>query len=100
MPTPPLFVSVVRNVWLRRESSRQEQVMRPIGENIARLDAILHAQVLPFVLDSIRQWQLEAESLVNVAHLAIEQNDLVRLRQLDDQAMRLLRRRREFCRMN
>jgi hypothetical protein len=66
--------------------------METIGQNIVRLQELIHTPVIPPPA-WIAKWQTEAEHVLFLAHNAKDENDIEQLRMLDAEAERLVRER-------
>ena len=66
--------------------------MAIIGENIVRLQVLIGTPMDPAPAWA-RKWQIEAEHVLHLSHDAKNIGDLDRLRMLDNEAERLLRKR-------
>ena len=73
--------------------------MEMIGTNIEELDTVLRTQTPPTPQPLI-DWQLEAEHVVNAAEFAKRKNEIEKLRELDDEAKRLLNQREDLINNN
>jgi len=73
--------------------------METIGENIVEMQDLMKKIIQP-VPDWIPQWQVEAEHVLHLAHVAKDQADFDKLRMLDDEAKRLVEQRKTWISVN
>ncbi len=66
--------------------------MADIGQNIIDMQDLMKKIIQP-VPDWIPQWQVEAEHVPHLAHVAKGQVDFDKLRMLDEEAKRLVEQR-------
>ncbi len=73
--------------------------MELIGVHIEELDSLLRAQTEPTPA-FLRDWQIEAEHVVNVAEFAKRNEEFDKLREIDGEARRLLQLRENLMNSN
>lgn len=66
--------------------------MKRIGENIERLQELIHTPLNP-PPNWAREWQIEAEHVLHLSHEAKDSGDMKQLTELDAEAARLVRDR-------
>jgi len=73
--------------------------METIGESIEEMQDLMKKIIQP-VPDWIPKWQVEAEHVLHLAHVAKDQAGLDKLRMLDGEAKRLVEQRRTWMTVN
>ena len=73
--------------------------METIGENIVEMQDLMKKIIQP-VPDWIPKWQVEAEHILHLAHVAKDQADFGKLRMLDDEAKRMVEQRKTWMTVN
>jgi len=63
--------------------------METIGINIVEMQQMINTLLIP-VPNWIRQWQLDAEHVLAMAHYARDEQDFEKLRMLDEEAKKLI----------
>ncbi len=67
--------------------------METVGINIMRMQEMINTPLVP-PPNWIRKWQIEAEHLLHLAHMAKEVGDIERLKEIDGEAERMVAARK------
>jgi hypothetical protein len=84
---------------LRKTPSRNGAAMERIGESIVEMQEMIKTIVDP-TPDWIPGWQIEAEHVLHLAHVARDKTDYEQLRMLDGEAKRLVEKRKAWMMVN